>query len=186
MCVCVCVCVQVLFGLPLGLGPCTSYTMHFFTQSSSFHNTCPYHCSLFCCNTRIMYIYHISRAKMYERLSELKACLCHYYFVLGTDNVVECHYVALLKLSSKFSTDCKYLYMPVYIASRTEYCGEHIFLGFCVHSYLMNHRSKLCQIFSVTAVAQSSGGIVIRCVLLILWMISCLHGKARSQRQKGT
>jgi len=160
--------------------------MHFFTQSSSFHNTCPYHCSLFCCNTRIMYIYHISRAKMYERLSELKACLCHYYFVLGTDSGVECHCVALLKLSSKFSTDCKYLYMPVYIASRTEYCGEHISLGFCVHSYLMNHRSKLCQIFSVTAVAQSSGGIVIRCVLWILWMISCLHGKARSRRQKGT
>ena len=26
---------QVLFGLPLGLGPSTSYSMHFFTQSSS-------------------------------------------------------------------------------------------------------------------------------------------------------
>ena len=37
---------QVLFGLPLGLGPCTSYSMHFFTQSSSFRNTCPYHRSL--------------------------------------------------------------------------------------------------------------------------------------------
>ena len=28
-------CLQVLFGLPLGLGPSTSYSMHFFTQSSS-------------------------------------------------------------------------------------------------------------------------------------------------------
>ena len=43
---------QVLFGLPLGLGPSTSYSIHFFTQSSSsFRSTCPYQCSLFCCNT---------------------------------------------------------------------------------------------------------------------------------------
>ena len=44
---------QVLFGLPLSFGPCTSSCMHFFTQSSSsFRNTCPYqHSSLFCCNT---------------------------------------------------------------------------------------------------------------------------------------
>ena len=42
---------QVLFGLPLGLGPSASYSMHFFTQSSSssFCNTCPYHRDLFCC-----------------------------------------------------------------------------------------------------------------------------------------
>ena len=43
---------QVIFGLPLGLGPSTSYSMHFFTQSSSsFCSTCPYQRSLFCCNT---------------------------------------------------------------------------------------------------------------------------------------
>ena len=35
--------------------PSTSYSMHFFTQSSSsFHNTRPYHHSLFCCNTNAM------------------------------------------------------------------------------------------------------------------------------------
>ena len=46
---------QVLFGLPLGLGPCSSYSMHFFTQSlSSFCNTCPYRRKLFCCSTEIM------------------------------------------------------------------------------------------------------------------------------------
>ena len=46
---------QVLFGLPLGLGPSTSYSMHFFTQSSSsFRSTCPYQRSLFCCNTTAM------------------------------------------------------------------------------------------------------------------------------------
>ena len=46
---------QVFFGLPLGLAPFTSYSIHFFTQSlSSFLNTCPYHRSLFCCSTEIM------------------------------------------------------------------------------------------------------------------------------------
>jgi len=39
----------------LGHGPSTSYTMHFFTQSSSsFCSTCPYHHSLICCNTNAM------------------------------------------------------------------------------------------------------------------------------------
>ena len=38
---------QVLSGLPLGLEPSTSYSMHFFTQSSSsFRSTCPYQRSL--------------------------------------------------------------------------------------------------------------------------------------------
>jgi len=47
--------VQVFFGLPLGLAPSTSYSMHFFTQSlSSFRNTCPYHRNLFHCSTEIM------------------------------------------------------------------------------------------------------------------------------------
>ena len=46
---------QVFFGLPLGLGPSTSYSIHFFTQSSSsFRSTCPYQRSLFCCNTNAM------------------------------------------------------------------------------------------------------------------------------------
>ena len=39
-----------LFGLPLGLEPSTSYSIHFFTQPvSSFRSTCPYHRNLFCC-----------------------------------------------------------------------------------------------------------------------------------------
>jgi len=38
---------HVLFGLPLGLEPSTSYSIHFFTQSvSSFSNTCQYHRNL--------------------------------------------------------------------------------------------------------------------------------------------
>ena len=45
---------QVLFGLHLGLGSSTLYIMLFFTQSSSFRSKCPYHRSLFCCNTNAM------------------------------------------------------------------------------------------------------------------------------------
>jgi len=46
---------QVLFGLSLSLRPSTSYSIHFFTQSSSsFRNTCPYHHSLFCCSTNVL------------------------------------------------------------------------------------------------------------------------------------
>ena len=46
---------QVLFGLPLGLGPSISYSIHFFTQSSSsFRSTCPYQRSLFCRNINAM------------------------------------------------------------------------------------------------------------------------------------
>jgi len=46
---------QVFFGIPLGLAPSTSYSIHFFTQSlPSFHNTCPYHRNLFRCSTKIM------------------------------------------------------------------------------------------------------------------------------------
>ena len=46
---------HVLFGLPLGLEPSTSYSIHFFTQSvSSFRSTCPYHRYLFCCSINII------------------------------------------------------------------------------------------------------------------------------------
>ena len=46
---------QVFFGLPVGLAPSTSYSIHFLTQSlSSFCSTCSYHCNLFCCSIEIM------------------------------------------------------------------------------------------------------------------------------------
>ena len=46
---------HVLFRLPLGLDPSTSYSKHFFTQSlSSFRSTCPYHRKLFCCSINII------------------------------------------------------------------------------------------------------------------------------------
>ena len=47
---------HVLFGLPLGLEPSTSYSIHvLITQSvSSFCNTCPYHRNLFCWSIKSM------------------------------------------------------------------------------------------------------------------------------------
>ena len=46
---------HVLFDIPLGLEPSTSYSIHFFTQSvSSFCSTCPYHRNLFCCSINII------------------------------------------------------------------------------------------------------------------------------------
>jgi len=55
---------QVLFGLPLGLEPSTSYSIHFFVQSlSSFRNTCQYHCNMFIFSTKIMYAAHMVRSK---------------------------------------------------------------------------------------------------------------------------
>ena len=51
--------VHVLFGLPLGLEPSTSYSIHFFTQSvPSFHSTYPYHRNPFCCSMNII-LYHL-------------------------------------------------------------------------------------------------------------------------------
>jgi len=37
----------------------TSYSMHFFTQSSSFRSTCPSHSSLFCCSAVIPMLCHL-------------------------------------------------------------------------------------------------------------------------------
>jgi len=46
---------QVFFGQPLGQAPSISYSIHFFTQSSSsFCSTCPYYHNLFCCSTEIV------------------------------------------------------------------------------------------------------------------------------------
>ena len=57
--------------LRLGLGPFTSYSMHFFTHSSySFWSICPYHRSLFCCNTNAMWsIPHLSLSSLLGNLS---------------------------------------------------------------------------------------------------------------------
>jgi len=58
-------------SLALG-GPSTSYSMHFFTQSpSSFRSTCPYQCSLFCCNTSdtVCHLYLVSLSSLLGSLS---------------------------------------------------------------------------------------------------------------------
>jgi len=49
------ICLQVFLGLPLGLKPYTSYSIHIFTESlSSFHRRSPYHHNMLCCSTEIM------------------------------------------------------------------------------------------------------------------------------------
>jgi len=43
------------YSAPLGLKSSTSHSIHFFIQSlSSFRNTRPYCCKMFCCSTKIM------------------------------------------------------------------------------------------------------------------------------------
>jgi len=62
---------HVLFGLPLGLEPSTSYSIHFFTQSvSSFCSTWPYHRNQFCCSINI-----ISPILVFLSTPYLKLCL---------------------------------------------------------------------------------------------------------------
>ena len=43
--------------------------MHFFAQSSSFRNTCPYYRSLFCFNTNVMSIPNLSLSSLIGNLS---------------------------------------------------------------------------------------------------------------------
>ena len=77
---------HVFFGLPLGLEPSTSYSIHFFTQSvSSFRSTCPYHRNRFCCSINIIsfsqlltwnsvFYLNITRPSDHSHLCSLK---CH-------------------------------------------------------------------------------------------------------------
>jgi len=63
---------HILFGLPLGLEPSTSYSIHIFTQSvSSFRNTCPYHRNLFCSSIKIISsIYSIAKTYLFNNRCE--------------------------------------------------------------------------------------------------------------------
>ena len=65
--------IHVLFDLPLGLEPTTSYFIHFFTQSlSCFRNTCPYHHNLFCCSSETqMWIIKIKSSINETKLMQL-------------------------------------------------------------------------------------------------------------------
>ena len=67
---------HVLFSLPLGLEPFTLYSIHFFTQSvSSFRNTCPYHCNLFCCSIMIIsFIRSLTDRQIWVKTLPLPSC----------------------------------------------------------------------------------------------------------------
>ena len=94
---CFTISLRVLFGLPLRLGPCTSYSMHFFTQPpSSFCNTCPYYHSLFCCSTNVMsHIPNLSQLLTWKSVFYLNATHSH----LCTLN---CHLIFFLQARSHF------------------------------------------------------------------------------------
>ena len=65
----------VLFSLPLGLEPSTSYSIHFFTQSvSSFHSTCQYHRNLFCCSINIISSSNINIDTTAKQVAIVWAC----------------------------------------------------------------------------------------------------------------
>jgi len=68
---------HVLFGLPLGLEPPTSYSIHYFTQSLCFCNTCQYHRNLFCCINIISSIPSLSLNSLLRTLSFTLALHVH-------------------------------------------------------------------------------------------------------------
>ena len=58
----------------------------------------------------------------------------------------------------------------------------------CMCAYLVNHRSKLCQIFCARYLKRpwlgSSVGFAVRYVFPVLWMTSCLHITASNGRPR--
>jgi len=73
---------QILFSLPVGQAPSSSYSMHFFTQSlSSFHNICPYHHNLFCCSIEIMSSSPSNGMHQNQQMCQgAGACFVHYLY----------------------------------------------------------------------------------------------------------
>ena len=55
---------QVLFGLPLGLGPSTSYSMHFFTQHYLLF-AAHAHTNAACCAVMLCHLYLVSLSVLY-------------------------------------------------------------------------------------------------------------------------
>ena len=81
---------HVLFGLPLGLEPSTSYSIHFFTQSvSSFRSTCPYHRNLFAVVSVLYHLFLVFLSTPYLecripcQLVLLANLSCNLFFILS-------------------------------------------------------------------------------------------------------
>ena len=83
---------HVLFGLPLGLEPSTSYSIHFFTQSLSyFRSTCPYHRNLFCCSINI--ISSIPSLSLKSLLGSLSFTLTLHIHLTSHVCLLKCHLI---------------------------------------------------------------------------------------------
>jgi len=66
---------QVFFGLPLGLAPSTSYSIHIFTQSLSFFcSTCPYHRNCFTVVLRLCHLILVSLSTLYLEFYLVVSC----------------------------------------------------------------------------------------------------------------
>jgi len=82
---------QVFFGLPVGLVPSTSYSIHFFTQSLfSFRSTCQYHRNLFCCSTFTWNTILLLNATYSFDHSHLCPLKCHLIFVSYRPGLIVC------------------------------------------------------------------------------------------------
>ena len=133
---------HVLFGLPLGLKPSTSYSIHFFTQSvSSFRSTCPYHRSLFCCSINIM-----SSIPSLSLTPYLEVCLLreHYTSIWPFSSVLAYIDNRKKKLNSNTSSTCPHNVVNFGPLS-AEICWRvwgtpANFNGFCVLAALLHAR----------------------------------------------
>jgi len=86
---------QVLFALPFGLEPSTSYSMHFFTKSwSSFRNTCPYHHNLcFAVVPKICHLIWVSLSTLYLELISGSLSRVRCRFAYGPADATAIHYL---------------------------------------------------------------------------------------------
>jgi len=92
--------VQVFFGLPLGLAPSTSYSIHSFIQSvSSFRSICPYHHNLFCWLQQNVAYIMVKIYQQHQPLKKLSRSLLIHSEKFDTQNWCETETAALQILS---------------------------------------------------------------------------------------
>ena len=109
---------QVLFGLPLGLRPSTSYFINFFTQSSSsFHNTCPYQRSLFLIRC------HNAQENINNIQHKVLSCRFHFQFTAGWNTDV-----------------CEVIWLKCW--------QSHIIITFMIQEYRCGHSGDVTVVIS--------------------------------------
>jgi len=151
---------QVLFGLPLGLATSsTSNSKHFFTQlSSSFCNTCPYQCNLFCCSTEIMS----------SNLSNLSTL----YLVLY---LLPQYHTSIWPFSSlPAEVPPHFLFLHARSHFHETYCFTHNCCTITL-SHTWDNRIMKVVIFNITERHTDRRQSRVRCCLQCLWWDSLVH-----------